>query len=416
MKLYKSGFIRNGITVLIGNAGSKGLIYFTNFYLASVLGATNYGSYSYYQNSIMTLVSFALFGLSSSANFFLARDKAQTRLESLTYLSAIFTISTLIFFIITIVYSLWGSNLDFGIASVAYSAIVFAIIQGAMSGKKRFLTNALVNLLAALVFFLSVITITPKSYQTALQTFYNYRFVLFLFGSIWFLYYFRSCSFFSVLVKTVSSQKCKYIEVAKFSLPIAFSSLMVAPVIWFGNHTLINELNGNKELGIYSLGYQVYLILVFIPGVLSNLYLSYLSGQKADSSFIRILFTSLLINIISVALVSLFIHFMLLVFLTDKSSDYIYLKDYVSYFYLSALIYSINSVVGQKYIAKGKTLYSLLFNVTWGLSFLVLVKILVPVYKGEGLAMALFYSYCVQFLVQTFTLSLNKYTKIKSIG
>lgn len=187
----------------------------------------------------------------------------------------------------------------------------------------------------------------------------------------------------------------------KFSLPAALSSFLVMPVLWYCKSNLV-KTSGFSELAIFDVSDQWKNIILFIPGSLSNIILPILSSINSENNqrdFINVFKLNLLINF----LVSFFIALFVIIFAKDIL--YSYGKGFTNNLALiwlacSTIFTALAQVVGKIIASKEKMWTGFGFNLIWALSLLIVANILIPKFGSSGLAMAVFFSYVIHFVIQ----------------
>ncbi|PMG97746.1 oligosaccharide flippase family protein [Vibrio breoganii] len=382
-----SSFLKSSAIHIIGSGLSRLIIYMTGLIVASSLGAELYGKFSFIQSSLITLGTISIVGLSTSSNYFCNKYE-DTKLE-LNVIAVIFSLVISLAIIVLFFSTLLQYNLDWPLALCVLSIALFGVVQGLLIGKKKILALSIVNLISSLVFFMLTLVGKPKTSEIAVWYFEIYRYFLFLLGFIT----------LSLCLKgklgnwSFKKQKELFKEVIYFTIPLAFSSIMVAPILWVGNYILVQQVNGNESLGIYNIGYQLYLILIFVPSVLSPLIFSYFSSNNVSMK------DTILVNMVSVLLSILVIDLFSSYVFDFLGANFSESKSLTKYFYITAFIYSLNTVVGQRIISKGRTKFSLLFNLVWGLTYIVCVFYFKN-YGALALAVSLMIAYTVQAVTQ----------------
>jgi O-antigen/teichoic acid export membrane protein len=76
-----------------------------------------------------------------------------------------------------------------------------------------------------------------------------------------------------------------------FSLPAFLSSILYGPALWISYSMLINQSNGFSQLGIYNAARYWQIAITFIPGLLSQVMVPYLSEQVSSNHYSKISIT-----------------------------------------------------------------------------------------------------------------------------
>lgn len=188
----------------------------------------------------------------------------------------------------------------------------------------------------------------------------------------------------------------------KFSIPAAFSAILVAPVFWVGRSMLVRE-NGFSELAIYEVADQWKVIILFIPTAVCQIVLPILSslGQTETNRFKKVL----LLNIILNAVISLLIAFIVCLcsgfIMRTYGSEYTDVNT-LNILALSTVFTSISNVVGLAISSKAKMWYGFAFNLCWATSFIIITKyLLIKGYGASGVAWGVLLSYLLLTIIQS---------------
>lgn len=154
-----------------------------------------------------------------------------------------------------------------------------------------------------------------------------------------------------------------YEEVFAFIIPASVSGLILMPtniVILY----ILGLFNSSLLISIFNYGMQIRNLIIFIPSILGAIFLKILSTSTNGSRDIRWM---IIINFMLSLLISLTLIFLKI--LDFKYMKIISLMDMVL-LCLSCILFSINSVVGNKIVSELKTRVGLVFNIAWALTFI----------------------------------------------
>ncbi len=157
----------------------------------------------------------------------------------------------------------------------------------------------------------------------------------------------------------------------QFSLPAALSSLLVMPAYWIVR-TLIIRYNGFGELGIYEAADQWRVIILFIPGALSQIVLPILSNvieEDGCQSFWKVIWSNIAINAVITSIMSL------MVMLCGEWLMQLNGKEFmgsgaVTCLAFSTVFSSAATVVGNAITSRGKVWTGFAFNFVWAGMFI----------------------------------------------
>lgn len=380
---------------IVGNFISKFTFILINLILAHRLSLQEYGQYSYLQNTLMTFSSIGLMGIASAVTYFFAKNKPRLALDSLLYLMLFLNILSIVGYAI---YSLFYVSTV--LSSILFFTLVFiinhGIISGACIGAKYFKVLSLVNILSSVLIALYFLVVEIKGFSSAICFYAFYRGMLFLFTILAFVYLYQiEILKFKFNFKTLYEQLK---ELYTFSLPIGLSSLLVAPTLWFGNTVLVESSDGQSEFGLFSFAYQIYMVVIFIPVVLSGFFLSYFSSEGIDKD--RLYLKAVLFGFLFTTAMCILMFVFQTIYFNFYDDKLAKIQGFIFYLYVAATIYSVSSVVGQKILSNGDVWTGFKFNLIWALSFLGLVIFKVRYGKASDLAISLMFSYAIQLFFQ----------------
>lgn len=153
-----------------------------------------------------------------------------------------------------------------------------------------------------------------------------------------------------------------YKELFKFIIPASASGLMLMPVNIIVLY-ILGFFNSSVVISIFNYGMQIRNLIIFFPSMLGSIFLKILSESNSKKNFQFML----IINSIVAIVISIFLFII-------KLLDLSYLKlieiDDLAILCLGSILFSINSVVGNKIVSLLKTKIGFYFNVVWALSFI----------------------------------------------
>ena len=177
---------------------------------------------------------------------------------------------------------------------------------------------------------------------------------------------------------------------------------MVAPVFWLARTMLVNS-SSFEELAVYEAADQWKIIILFIPGALSQVVLPVLSSLLGESvnRYKRVLLYNVAINALVATILALGVS------LFSKQIMSFYGKDYQDVWPLILLAIStiptaISAVVGLSISSRAKMWVGFLFNLIWGLCVILFNYIFLNNGMGAaGLSLAILCAYTVHTIIQT---------------
>jgi O-antigen/teichoic acid export membrane protein len=413
IKLYinssdlKKRLISGAFWSLVGGIVSRVLMLFAFIIVARMLGQETYGEFGIIRATTNMFVIFAGFGLGMTATKHIAEYKNSNpeRASRILTLSALFAIGTASLVAITVFFSSsWLATNTINAPHLANELKVGAFIlwvsaingaqTGVLIGFEAFRTIAKINIIVGFFSIMSLITCT---YVGGLH---GAVLALALNISInWIINNYairQELKKYNMSIFTTDWWKERSV-LWKFSLPATLGGLMVSPVIWLTTALLVNQPNGYNEMGIFDAANQWFMAILFIPGLIGKIVLPLLSNLNGDNKnvqYTKVLKFSIIVNggiaLIVAIVISSISPWILGSYGTGFEQGYMVLV----YLAFSAVLVSINNVVGQIITSKGKMWTGLFFNVLWALAMVLFSWYFIMRGLGaEGLAIAYLLSY-----------------------
>lgn len=355
----KNSILKNSLFVIIGNGIDGFLMLVAGILFARLLGKEMYGEYNLLRNTLADIAIFTTFGIGSTCTKFISRNNSNKQNVAIS-LSSYFITSCLSGFIGAVVFFfseelatfLKIPSSSFEIKLVACLVIMNAINcsqEGILSGLKEFEILSFVSILKSIMFFglgiLLANSFAVLGCIVALCIYYAIPLII---------YGITIIKKIKLSTIPLSQLKGTTSELIKFSFPIASQECLYSLFQW-----LIIVLLARKSdyfvIADYTTVFQWIAIVLFIPNILKNLVLSYLSdgGNSSDNrSLVRNLIKSNLIIVLSL---------ILLISLTSSIIASFYGQEFMNLKYvlvvamLVTLPDSISYVFMQEYISSGKT-------------------------------------------------------------
>lgn len=400
--------LKSTLWSILGAVSNRGIMLIVSIVLARLLGTHTYGQYGMIRSAVNMFIVFAAFGIGTTATKYISEFRVKDpgkveRVLGLSVLSVVF-ISFIIFIFCffgaeTIANtSLNDASLVTSVRIAAFIIVVSAIngfMVGALNGFEAFNYTAKTSFFGAITGLLFICLLGSHwGLNGALLGFLIYV------GASCFLYICflkKVLCYHKIRVNILHSFR-EFDVIWKFSLPAILNGLIVAPIIWVGNLFLVNQLNGYEQMAIYDVCNQWRLLILFIPGIISQVALPMLSnlyGQRNQKGYKEVIWMNLIVNtsiaIIMACIIGCFSP-LILEFYGEGFSEG------VAIFLLllvSAVVCVANGVVGQIIMSRGLAWYGLLFNLLWSICFVLIAFFLVRKYQlgATGLALSLVISY-----------------------
>jgi O-antigen/teichoic acid export membrane protein len=405
-------FARGVFWSMAGAVISRGLMLAATVLVARLLGRTVYGELGMIQSTVGMLGVFAGFGLGLTATKHVAefRKSDPARAGRIIGLSGLFAMASGgIIALGLFIFAPWLAEHTINAPYLADDLRIGALIlflsalngaqTGALSGFEAFKTIARVNLFVGLISFPVLVLgayfggLTGAVWALVINLCFN-----------WLLNHMalrKEALRFNVPFKYKHCSR-EWPVLWKFSLPAALSGALIGPVNWTCAALLVNRPDGYGEMGIYSVGNQWRIAILFIPFMLGHVILPILSninGESDGRQYRKVLKLNVFLNI-SIALsvvipVILFAHLVMSAYGPAFERGVSVLRVMA----FSAVLMAANHVVSQVITSKGKMWVTFTFNALWAAVLLASASLLLQKgYGALGLAYASLIAYCFNTL------------------
>jgi O-antigen/teichoic acid export membrane protein len=407
--------IRGSFWALSGSVISKLFFLVASIAVARILGRTQYGEFGIIQSTINMFAAFAGFGLGVTSTKYVAEmrdddpEKAGNIIASSNLVAAIFGFCFTAFFIILspvitdrlINAPALADEMRLGSLMLFFSAVNGAQ-AGAMAGFENFKDIAKINI------FVGLFSLPVQILLTLLFGLYGAisGFGLTYFFQ-WILNYFflrKTADKYNIRIRIGKSlHNISYLW--EFSIPALLGGIIVSMALWYANTMLVSRANGFNEMAVFNAATQWQNIVLFIPMAISQISLPIFSNSKNNiEKFKRLIKYNILLNL-AICLI-LAVIFTSLSKIIMQSYGNSFREGYIVLIILSftAVLVSLNSVIGQVIAGIGKMWIGFAINLLWATVFLYLAfKLLDQGAGAKGLALAMLFSYFVHTLVVTLT-------------
>lgn len=401
---------------LFGSVISQGLMLLASIIVAHILTKTEFGELGMVRSTINMFAVFAGFGLGLTATKYIAQlrllDRERTgNIIGLTTIFAV-VIGGIISLIMIILSSYLANNTInaphlSNLIKIASVMLFFNTLNGAQSGIlagfEAFKTIAKVNLIAGLLAFPIQISFTLLFGLTGSVIGFGLNFLI-----LWVL----NLNAVGIEVKKnkihidYKNAFKEWTILYKFSLPALLGSILVGPVMWICNAMLVNQPSGYDEMALFDVANQWRNAILFIPAILSQIVLPLISDSTTDKvKFIRIVKINIVINLIISLTLAIVISFLSGVITKSYGNGFVEGKAILVILSFSTVLVSINNVIGQAIIGKGKMWIGFTFNFIWAIILVFFTYILLKNgYGAKGFAFSILISYSFHSLIQLFYL------------
>lgn len=382
----KGQLLKDSFWAVFGNAIGKGLLLLAGIAVARFLGRDSYGEYGLIRNTILTIGIFSTFGIGYTATKFISQGMAKFPdrifliyhiLIKITLIASI-VISALIFtFARQLAVFLENAPLATAIRMCAiiivFNALTFT--QNAiLCGFKEFKKVAINNGWSGIVTFVS---------SASLAYWYGFDGALYallisqLFNSIINYISIRSITTkINKVVIPVQEKKKIQKEIIIFSFPIALHESLYFVITWFFNFVII-KFADYGQLGLYNAACQWTVVILYIPSVLRNVTLSYLTSTANLSTEQEILKMMILSNFATSSVMCLIIMLLSGYIEGFYGVSFVGLRVVLCTLSLSTIFDCVGSVYEQGLISKAKNWSLLSVNSIKNIGTIILAIVLI---------------------------------------
>ncbi len=396
-RLSTSKLFKDSFWAVFGNGLGNALLLLAGIIIARFLGKDLYGEYGLVKTTMFHVAAFATFGLGFTSTKFIAEyvRKDESSLRSIIKASLS----------ITLLFSSLMCLLLFGFANILADfiseprlaisfrflglVIIFRAINttsfGLLGGFKAYQKVGINNIVSSLFMLLACVPLTCYfGVKGSLFALLLSQFLL----SIQNLFCLRR-----IYLQLPDNQPEPLFTkiLLKFSLPVAMQEFTYTICTW-GCSLILTKYSSLGELGIYSATAQWKAIILFIPSLLSNVVLSYLSSVAGDSKrHSDMLNKMLLINFVCI-LLPFIIVFLLSGFITSFYGEtFSGMQVVLNISIFSTIFMCLAQVFQSCLISEGKNWALFIARATR--DFLTIILLIIVLLKTDGLNSA--YNYAV---------------------
>ncbi len=183
----------------------------------------------------------------------------------------------------------------------------------------------------------------------------------------------------------------------KYSIPATLSALTVTPVYWFIRSILVRS-DGYGELGIFEAADQWKVIILFVPGAISQIVLPIMSSIKDSRQFFRTLMGNLVIIGVVSTLLAASIWLLAPIIMPLYGKTFTDMGP-LTWLAISTIPTALAQIMEMTMYSRDKVWISLIFNILWGAATIVFSYVFLQDHLGaKGLAMAILVAYLLKML------------------
>lgn len=382
-KLKNSPFFKDSFWALLGSVLGKGLSLFAGIIVARFLGKELYGQYGLIKTTLFNIAVFSTLGLGYTGTRYIAKSFTDNKGEIRQIINIIYRITLIasgvvaacvLVFAKPIAVFLKAPDMDNALRLTSIIVVFNAINTtqiGILSGFKEFKEIAKNNTFTGIVTFLcSGILAYFWGFEGALIA----LLVSMLFNAV--INYYSTNKVLKSLPPTLIENKTSTKEILSFSIPIALQESLYTFVHLVSAYLMI-FYGGYGEMGILSAALQWSSVLLFIPGVMKNVMLSYFSSSETTTSLRK---KMLLINGSCTVIPWIFILLLSKFIASFYGESFTNLNIVLVISCTTSIFSSLSSVIVYEFVSHGKN---------WQMFFLCLGR--------DGLSLLLFW-WCLVYI------------------
>lgn len=413
---------------LIAAIASRGSIFIANILLARHLGMEMYGLVSFAYLTALNIGGFISASLSQTAAKIVGKHSIVGGRPLYIAMLTFLRVSLGLIFVITVFVELIGIYLGSNVVSKADETVLFhvaAIIlllstmastsQGLLFSLAKYRKSSLYAVLASVVLLLSVIiSIQQVSPLYSLMALGTGALVQATLGSVTIWRYIKNTVVTDVL-EIESSTSLR--ETLIFLGPALLVAVVGAPVHWFCMTLLAHSPDGLKQMAIFNVAFQWYLIIAFIPSALANMSISFFSRfSSIDSEVTPARVLILTLSVVSV--VALVVGFPIIIFPDVAASlyggNYASASEIIRLLVIAAVIASPSLCLQQYIAAHGGIWKNFIFAVVYSALYIGFTVVAMRMDAGGyGIALGILLSAIFLLILQIIFIFKSKITFLR---
>lgn len=388
-KILSSSLFKDSFWAVFGNGLGHFLLLLAGIVIARFLGKDIYGEYGVVKTTMFYIASFSTLGLGFTATRFVARYKGvdEGLLKGSIFSSlSITAISSLILCLLLLVFAKpLAIYLDEPRLAIPFRFLGVIIMAKAMSTTTGAVLGGIKNFKAV-----GVNNIISGACMLIMGSGFTYLWGLN--GSLIALLSSQCilCLLNLVAIYKSSLYKLRYVErkkatapILKFTFPVALQELSYSLSQW-GVILILTKFCSLGEVGLYTAAAQWNTIILFMPSLLSNVVLSYLSGSETANKQQRLLKLMLLVNLFA-TLIPFILVYVFSDFITSfYGSTFVEMKDVMNILVFSTIFDCMSKVFQSNMISEGKNWSLFIFRTLRDIALLVVSYYVLCTNMGEG--------------------------------
>lgn len=402
---------RGSFWLLSGTIISRSIMLICSIIIAHLIGKSQFGEFGIIQSTINMFFVFGGFGLGMTTTKYVAEfrdkdpEKAGNIIASTNFIAGILGFFfTITFILLAPLIASKAINAPYLVDKIRLGSIMlfFCWLNGAQTGTlagfEDFKSIAKISVWTGIIFLpVQVICTYLWGLSGAIlglglfylsQWIFNHFFIK------------KTIKRFNIIIK-ISRKLKDFSYLFSFSLPAIMAGMIVGPVTWYCNTMMVKGMNGFNEMAIFNAATQWQNIVLFIPTAVSQISLPLFSHSKDDKvKFIKLIKYNTIINLI------IGLTFAAIIAVCSKLIMYGYGKSFIDGSFVlvilsfTAVLISVNGVIGQVIAGIGKMWVGFILNLIWASAFVYFSYVFLN--KGYG-ALGLSYAMLCSYLIHTVT-------------
>ncbi len=304
-KVLKDSLYKNSFWAVFGNGTGNFLLLLSGIFIARELGKDLYGEYGMVKTTMFTMATFATLAIGNTSTKFIAeyiqKDISCVRNIILTSLKIVLSFSLLMCAFLFVFSDAIANFVNEPKLSTSFKVlgviIVFRALNtvgaGILGGFKDFKQVGINNIVSGITMFALCIPLTRMfSISGAFVSLLTSQVCLCILNVLFVLKRYKT-------IKESSSERFGKL-ILVFSFPFALNEFVYTVTAW-GNSLILTKYASLGDLGMYTACMQWNSIIMFMPGLLGNVILSYLSTSAVSSSQThdKLINRMLMVNLVS---------------------------------------------------------------------------------------------------------------------
>lgn len=402
--------MRGAFDSLIYGVVSRAIFFSINMLAVAMLTPSDYGAFSFFLSVVSSMVTLSAFGSGVTTNVYVAKNflvdldfVKRLIFSNLIIVSVLSLLFTLIFFPMFWLEDVQGvgpEQIKLVMVVMVWLLSVGGVVDGALNGVGAY---RILSINSIVVFFLTIpisfFLIQITGFWGGIASVVIARVFLVLLNFLR-LYAMGCLGFRYSLHNSIFDRKIRFV-LFEMALPSFIAGVMFGPVIAVAMKIISASKNGLIELAFFSLVYQIFIVAVFLPGVLGGYFLSSASRRDASSNILKILmlygFYSLFVAIV--------LYFLKAYILRLAGADYVNGADRIyDLMMLTIIFHALNNAFLNHVLAIHGGWPVFFINLLWAMVILVVTKMFVHEFGGSALALAFLLANIIQFIAYIITI------------